>query len=225
MTLQMMAIESGLHPVRTGAGGAAVVQALSRPGSAMALIGSGRIARATALAVLATCQPSSLRIFSPTRSHRERLSQELAGSTTIPVTPCASMEEAVGDAEVVLSATEADPPAIDFSSVNAGSLVVSLGLNELTAETVLGGQLLATGLEEILSDERQVEPFRTLYSFDPPRMEAIDFCDLLARDLVGWDRSRTTWVFALGTAVWDLAFMRWLYERALAAGRGTLLAP
>jgi ornithine cyclodeaminase/alanine dehydrogenase-like protein (mu-crystallin family) len=223
MTLQMLAIEGNLHPARTGGGGAAVVQALAPRGAAAALIGSGRIAAAAARAVLATCEPASLAIYSPTPAHRESLAAELNGCSGVPVRAAASPAEAMAGARVVLSATEADPPALDFSAVEPGAVVVSLGLNELSAETVLGGQLLATGLKEILEDERQVEPFRTLYQTDPPGMRALDFCDVLANDLRGWDRSRTTWVFALGTAVWDLALMRWLYERAVAAGVGTWL--
>jgi len=220
MTLQMMAVEAALHPVRTGGGGAAVAQALGPRGARMALIGSGRIARAAAEAALATCSPSSLSIYSPTAEHRERLASEL--SSDVPVRAVSSMAAALDGAQVVLSATEAEPPALDFSGVQPGALVVSLGLSEMTAEQVRGGNLLATGLKEQLEDERKLEPLRTLSATDPPPQIARDVGDVLA-DPSSLDRSNTTWVMCLGTAVWDLAFMRWLYERALGSGVGTWL--
>jgi ornithine cyclodeaminase/alanine dehydrogenase-like protein (mu-crystallin family) len=226
MTLQMLAMEASLHPVRTACGGAAVVQALARPGARMALIGSGRIARVSARALIATCTPAQLTIYSPNPEHREALARELRAEHSLPVDTAPSIGDAVRHADVVTSVTEAEPPALDFSAVKPGALVVSLGLNELTAETVKGGRVLATGLPEILEDERRVEPFRTLYSTTPPLQEALDFCDVLLHGgNDSWDPTITTWVMALGTAVWDLALMRWLYEHAVTSQIGTWLDP
>jgi alanine dehydrogenase len=220
MTVQMLAVEGNLHAARTAGGGAVVARALAPKRARLALIGSGRIASQAARAVLATCDVREVAVFSPTREHREELASGLQGA---PARAASSMAEALAGAELVVSCTEAEPPALDFSGVERGAVVVSLGLGELTAETVHGGQLLCTGLQESLEDERGVEPMKTLYLSSPPAQEARDFFEVLAQGTDNWDRTKTTWVAALGTAVWDLALMRWLYERAVKAGTGTWL--
>ncbi|MBV8084898.1 MAG: NAD(P)-binding domain-containing protein [Chloroflexi bacterium] len=211
MALQMVAIEGNLHAARTAAGGAVVARALAVPRPRTAIIGSGRIASQAARAVVATCAPSTVSVFSPTPAHRDALASAIGASTAT------SLEQAVASADLVVSCTEATPPALDFSAVPRGAIVVSLGLGELSASTIAGGQLLCTGLKESLEDERGIEPVRMLAG------EARDFFDVLLAGTERWDRSRTTWVAALGTAVWDLAFVRWLYDAAVGAGVGTWL--
>jgi len=94
----------------------------------MAMIGSGRQARAQVAAVAAVRSLAEVRVFSPTPAHRRRFVEELRETDWAgAVVEAPSVEAAVDSARVVTTATRSRSEFLSASSLAAGGHVNALG--------------------------------------------------------------------------------------------------
>jgi len=119
---------ASMNPFKTGATGAVGVDALAREDAAsMAVIGSGPQARGQVRATATVREFETVDVFSPTREHRERFAAELDDRLDAAVRSVESSAAAVEDADVVITATNANRPVFDGDLLDPGAHVTAMG--------------------------------------------------------------------------------------------------
>lgn len=121
-------VGSELGARRTGALGGTAVDALARANaSSVAIIGSGVQAWTQLWAIAAVRRLTAVRIFSPTREHRETFARRAQAELDLEAAACDSAEEAVADADLVVLATRSERPVIEADWIRPGTHVNTIG--------------------------------------------------------------------------------------------------
>jgi alanine dehydrogenase len=117
-----------MNPFKTGAAGAVGVDALARrDAETVAIIGSGAQARGQLRATVTVRNVETVWVFSPTKEHREEFAAEMNDRLNASVAAVASSAAAVEDADVVITATNADEPVVDGDDLADGAHVTAMG--------------------------------------------------------------------------------------------------
>ncbi|MFB6139290.1 MAG: ornithine cyclodeaminase family protein [Halosimplex sp.] len=217
---------ASLNPFKTGATGAVGLDALAREDvTDLAIIGSGAQARGQLRAAVTVREFEAVRVYSPTRGHRESFADEMDDELAPAVRAVDSSDDAVAGADVVVTATNASDPVFDGDALADGAHVTCMGQyhpekREVDAETVArakyvpdlrervdvdaGAYLLAREEGAIGDDHIHAELGEVVAGVEPGR-EADD-------DVTLFDSG--------GTAIETVAAAHMLYETALDAGLG-----
>jgi alanine dehydrogenase len=95
------------------------------------LLGSGGMAR-TYLEAIALVRPlRQVKVFSPTREHRQQFADEMSERLGVPIAAVDSAEEAVRDTDILATATDAMAPTFDPHWLRAGTHVMCVTRREL----------------------------------------------------------------------------------------------
>lgn len=124
-----------LHPLRVGAAIAVAVERL-RAASArtLALIGAGRLARATVAAIQATTPFATVRVAASSLASAHRFCESVAAPGLVPAADAAA---AARDAEVTVTLTSVDAPLVQPEWCRPGSLLVTAGARQECAERAI----------------------------------------------------------------------------------------
>ena len=128
--------------LRTGATAGVAVRYLALPEAVnVAIIGSGRQARSSLMAVHAVRNIQTVRVFSPTPEHRNEFAREMNRQLKVSVLPVETPQEAVRDAQVIITATSHRQPVFFGSWLEPGATIIALGSHdpdrrELDGETM-----------------------------------------------------------------------------------------
>ncbi|MFC7097149.1 ornithine cyclodeaminase family protein [Halobaculum marinum] len=95
----------------------------------LAVIGAGQQARWQTRAIAAARGVARVRVFSPTPDSREECAADLR-EEGLDAEAVASASAAVGDADVVVTATTSEAPVLDGETLADGALVVAVGAYE-----------------------------------------------------------------------------------------------
>ena len=148
-----------LQHMRTGGSAGLGADALARRDARVAgIVGSGGMARAYLEAIAAVRPLQAVRVYSPTPAHRERFAAEMSERIGVRVTAVPSAREAIVDADIVATATDALRPTFDPDWLAPGThamcvsrrevddrllaratLVVQLGVDSIPAGTPVPG--------------------------------------------------------------------------------------
>jgi ornithine cyclodeaminase/alanine dehydrogenase len=212
-----------LTALRTGATAAVAADALVPPGPArVAVIGSGKEARA-ALAAFACVRPlERVAVFSPRAERRERFAREMAPTVGADVVAVGDVRAATGGAGVVLVATASGAvPALPADAVDPGAHVCSIG------STLPEHRELETGV--YAAAERVVVDTRLLLAESGDALAAVASADLgpdrvddlaaLLADPMPAPMGSTVFT-SLGAGLQDIAVAAIAYRRARARGLG-----
>ncbi len=120
---------SRLTAIRTAAGGGASVDLLARKDSnSLAMLGSGKQARAGIEAACEVREIKSIRLFSPTPGNAQKLANDLSDTKWCPkVHVMNDPDQAVRDADIVWTATTSSTPTFSEASVAPGTHIVGIG--------------------------------------------------------------------------------------------------
>lgn len=119
---------ASMNPFKTGAAGAVAVDALARDDATeIAVIGSGAQARGQLRTAATVREFEAVRVFSPTREHREAFAQEFDDRLEVAVSAVDSSGEAVRGADVVITATTSNRPVFDDDDLDDGAHVTIMG--------------------------------------------------------------------------------------------------
>lgn len=133
-TLLPAAIMEGsvLSAVRTGANMGAAARHLAKKNSrSIAILGAGFQGRTQLMAMHEACPSlSDVRIFDPSPQQRESYIKNMHARTGLTARACASIEETVEGADIVVSATGAATPFLMPSHIKPGMLYLHVGSNE-----------------------------------------------------------------------------------------------
>jgi alanine dehydrogenase len=198
-----------LGQIRTGAATGLAVDLLASPqADTLAVIGSGFQARSQIEAVRAVRQVREVRVWSRHAEKRSAFADQVGGIA------CATGEQAVRDAAVVVTATWSKSPVLEADWVRSDALVCAVGSND-------------PGRREIPSELVERASMLVIDDLDQGRIEAGDYC--LSLDHQGWARvtplaqvvagnvapSRGTVIFkSVGLGLEDVAAAGRIFEKA-----------
>ncbi len=124
--------EGVLQHMRVGAGAGLGAKYLSREDAhVVGMIGSGGMARNYLEAFHCVRDIRQVRVYSPTRSHRESYAEEMSQRLRIDVQPVESAALAVSGADIVSTCTDSMVPALEGSWLEPGQHVTNLGYFEM----------------------------------------------------------------------------------------------
>ncbi len=149
--LELLAIvqDGYLQKMRVGATSGVAAKCLSRPDSrVLGLIGAGWQADAQIRAHCAVRPIEQVKVYAPTRAHREGLCARLGGEVGAELRPVASAREAVEGSDIVACATNSLTPVFDGDWLVPGQHVNSLQRGELDDLTHERADIIVTRAAE-----------------------------------------------------------------------------
>jgi ornithine cyclodeaminase/alanine dehydrogenase-like protein (mu-crystallin family) len=186
---------------RTAAVSAVATKLLASPDAKiLAILGSGVQARSHVEALRLVRRFEEIRVWSPTREHAERFAKEISAKSM-------SAEEAVRDADVVVTATNSKTPVLKGARLKPGSHVNAIGAcrpdwRELDDDT-MGNAVFVDSREAALKESGDVI------------LSGAKICAELGEALAGKvpPRANETTIFkSLGMAVEDIAAALLVYR-------------
>lgn len=223
--LRALVDASAITATRTAAVSAVATRALAREDvRELAILGSGVQARAHLEAMAAVRPFERGRVWSRTLEHAAAFAAE--AQAPFPVEAVGSAEEAVRDADVVVTATSSVEPIVRRDWLKPGAHVNAVGSSiptarELDADTMAAAALFADARESMVNEGGDYLFAVSKAGIGPDHIRAE-----LGEVLVGSGEGRRgedelTVFKSLGLAAEDLAAAEDVYVRAHAAGAGT----
>ena len=216
-----------LGRMRTGAASGVATRSMARADAeVLCLIGTGGQAHTQALAVCTVRGISSVLVYGRDAERARRFSGELAVALgSVSVTPVATVEEAVCQADIVVTATTAREPVLAGEWLRPGTHVNAMGSNwhnrrEVDEMTLERCDLIAVDA----MDQAQIEAGDLLIPagsghFDMARV--VELGGIVAGTVPGRPSSESITLFkSLGIALEDVAAAGLVYARALERGLG-----
>jgi len=121
-----------LQHMRVGGGAGLGAKYLARADAhVVGMIGSGGMARAYLQAFTCVRDIRKVRVYSPTKAHREAYASEMSGKLDVEIEPVSSAEEAVRGADIVSCCTDSNLPVVQSEWLEPGMHVTNLGGAEL----------------------------------------------------------------------------------------------
>ena len=213
-----------LSQLRTGAASGVATERLAAPGSRrLAVIGSGKQARAQALACLAVRPFDQVSVFSPTRDHRESFAAAIESESGVTAAPATSANECVAGADVVITITKAKEPVLSTEALTPHAHVNAAGANAQSRRE-LPDDLVRTASRVVTDDRRQARfeaaEFIRCADAEPGFWDRVEELGSIPEEPVSNASPGRTIFKSLGIALEDVAFADSIYRRAIEAGRG-----
>jgi ornithine cyclodeaminase/alanine dehydrogenase-like protein (mu-crystallin family) len=215
-----------LGQIRTGAASGVATKFLARPDAGtLGIIGAGWQARSQVQAIARVRPVALVKVYSRSPQRREAFAEEMVAELGAEVVPAESAEDAVADADIVVTATNARRPVLQGAWLRPGTHINAIGSNaasrqEIDAETVRRSDLI------------------TVDSLEQARTECGDLIAAEAAGVPAWDRvtelgsvvagkapgrrhpEEITLFESQGIATEDVVTLDLLYRRAITAGAG-----
>lgn len=226
-TGQLIAIMDGrlITEMRTAAVSAVSVALLSKPHAKhLAILGSGVQARSHLEAIAVVRSLASVKVWSRTRAHAERLAREHASLSPCPIEVCATVPDAVIGADLIVTATHATGPILRYEWISPGAHLCIVGSShprhrEVDTATVLHSLVYV--------DSRAAAAVEAGDLLIPVAEEAYDLDwiegelgEALAGETKRVSGTDITLFKSLGLAVEDIASAKLIVERAKERGLG-----
>ncbi|MBM3264063.1 MAG: ornithine cyclodeaminase family protein [candidate division Zixibacteria bacterium] len=215
-----------LGQLRTGAASGVATKYMARTDTrTVGIVGTGWQARSQLAAVCGVRDIELIRVFGRDETRRLLFCREMSETLGLPVLPAESTEEAVRDADVVITVTSAREPVLMGRHLKPGAHINAAGSNaldrrEIDKETVRRAKIIAVDAK------------------DQARIECGDLVEPIAQSLISWDAihelgdivaGRAAFLRAddditlfesHGLAIQDLAVAAFVYTRARENGAG-----
>jgi len=224
MKLAAIINDRSLHEVRTGAPTGLATQYLAkRDASRVGLFGTGRQAGGQLRAVCAVRDIRTIRVFSPTKAHREGFAGRFTEELRIPVRAVGDAKEVVEGSDIVICSTNAGKPVFKGEWVQSGTHINSLSRGEIDRRTVqMCLPIVAAWTEQVLDDTPAREPYSSMIregSFT--RNDMVELADVVSGKVVVRDNDKRVTMFqSAGFGLWDSIIARAIYDKAIRAGAG-----
>lgn len=225
----MVAEAAKLGQIRTGAASGVATKFMARQNSQIiGIIGTGFQAETQIEAVCQVRQIERVFAYSRTTERRELFAQKMTERSGIPVEAVSSAEEAVKNADIVVTVTTSHNPVLLGSWLKSGTHINAVGSNSLVRRE-LDSEAVRRCNRIVVDDREQA------------RLECGDLLSAVERGNLSWDRlpelgeivcgkvkgresdDEITLFESQGIALWDLAVGKVVYQRARAQGVGSIL--
>jgi ornithine cyclodeaminase len=208
---------------RTGAATGVAVKALApRDARRVAIIGTGHQALTQAMAVRRAIPIEELRVFGRDEARRERFAALVAEDWGRPPVVASSAEEAVRDADVVVTITTSAEPVFEAAWVRKGALVCGCGSNIPTRSEV--PLELVAAADVIVADQVEAAQLESgdLIKASVDWSRVVGLGEVLAGSKPGRESDEQTVLFeSHGLALWDVAAGATVLAAARERGLGT----
>jgi len=222
---------ASMNPFKTGAAGAVGVDALAREdATSLAVIGSGAQARGQLKATATVRDLETVWVYSPTKEHRESFAGDTNTELDASVAAVASAAAAVEDADVVITATNADEPVFDGDLLEPGTHVTAMGQYDAGKReldhTAIKRSTYVPDLRARTTADGDAGSFVSALSagvVDEDHVHA-ELGEVVAGEAPGRESDEAVTVFdSGGTGIETAAAAHMLYEKALAADLGSTI--
>jgi len=216
---------SALTEIRTAAVSAVATDLLARPDTAeLAIIGTGVQGQAHARALAATRPVTGIRLIGRNAGRCAEVAATLTAELGFPVTACASPQEAVQGAGIVVTATSSQRPVLRREWLAPGTHVNAVGAcvpgdREIDAATMADATLFADSRESLVNEAGDY----LLAVKDGAHLDSApaELGEVLTGRAPGRrDGAEITLFKSLGLAAEDLKAAAYVYEQAKRRGAG-----
>jgi len=190
----------------------------------LAIIGSGRYARAMAQAVCAVRAIRTIRVYSRSPAHVQSFCQDMRAELGVEVLAQASGREAVRNADIVITATSGNTIVFESDWLEPGMLVMSLAPGEFDEMTVLRSRVFLSATDQVFGDDPPRQPFAGLVAAGKFGRDdvAAEFCDVVTGKKPGRASDQEIILYeCAGLGLLDAGIGQWIYDRARRRGLGT----
>jgi ornithine cyclodeaminase len=218
--------DCSINEYRTGAAGGIGAKYLARAdASRAAVIGSAVHAETQLKATAAVRKLTQVSVFSPTPAHRNAFATKMSRELNIPVTPVATAQDALIDADIVITATAATAPVFDGHWLREGIHITSIAngdktriRQELDETTIRRAEpIFITSRETVCVNESDV--FRAVRDRVISWDRVHEISSLLLDQTPGRTDEKQITLFKLqGTGIMDVAVGRSAFERIKDSG-------
>jgi ornithine cyclodeaminase/alanine dehydrogenase-like protein (mu-crystallin family) len=215
-----------LGQMRTGAAsGVATRYMARRVANFVGVVGTGGQARTQLMAVCAVRQVKTIRAYGRDEQRRRAFSQEMEALLGVEVRPAASGEEAVREAEIVITATTARDPVVKGEWLQDGTHVNAMGSNwanrrEVDDTTVERSAIIAVDtLDQARLEAGDLIMAAAAGHFDFAR--AVPLASIVSGTTPGRATPDQVTLFkSLGLGIEDITVAKHVYELARQQGLG-----
>ncbi len=215
-----------LGQVRTGAASGVATKYMARDDvRTVGLVGTGTQAPTQVEAVCAVRQIERVRVFGRDPERRRKFAERLGKRVKRAVETVESAEQAVRGADVVITATTAGHPVVEWQWLKPGAHINAVGNNqaqkrELDEQTVRGAGVIAT--DSIEQARMEAGELIQVFGADAgPWSRVVDLAQIVIGAAVGrHDREEITLFKSNGVAIEDVAVGGRVYELARERGVG-----
>lgn len=215
-----------LGQIRTGAASGFATKLLARPDACnLGIIGTGHQAQTQLEAVTAVRKIKRIRAFGRDPERRRRFAREMEGKLRVSVESVDSAEEAVRDADILITSTTASQPVVEGKWLRAGMHINAIGANfpqkaELDADAVSRCDVIFVDSRE----QSKLEAGDLIQAFHGEQArwdEVKELADLVAGRVEGRKSPEQITLFkSNGIAIEDIVTAGRVYELALQRGIG-----
>jgi ornithine cyclodeaminase/alanine dehydrogenase-like protein (mu-crystallin family) len=218
-----------LSQMRTGAASGVATKYMAREDAAVAgVVGTGWQARAQLEAIAAVRKLDCVRAFGRDPERRARFARDMSARLGVAVEAAASAEEAVREADIVVTATTSSTPVVLGAWIAPGAHINAIGANfaqkrELDAAAIHRAGIIAVDSRE----QARLEAGDLIQAFgeDVAAWSAVrELTEIVAGGAPGRTSERQITLFkSNGIAIWDIAVAWRLYGLAKERGAGERL--
>ena len=227
---------SAITEIRTAAVSAVATRALARENaSELAIIGAGVQARSHLEAIACVRPIKRVRVAARRHESAQRFVEQMAflraPGAQLPaavIEAVATSEEAVRDADIIVTATNSFTPVVQREWISSGAHINAVGTysfkaRELDTATMADATLVVDRRESALNEAGDYVIAAAEGAFGPEHIRA-ELGEVLIGDHPGRTSNDEITVFkSLGLAIEDLASAAHVYEKALKQSAGTWL--
>jgi ornithine cyclodeaminase/alanine dehydrogenase-like protein (mu-crystallin family) len=226
MQVQCLISDELVHGVRSAAPDGPLTAYLAKEDAhVLGVIGTGRIARWATEAAWSQRPIDTIKVYSRDPANRADFCRYIGDRLGARMIDCASNNDAVEGADVVVMATATRVPVIDGEAISPGCTVISNTPEELDVTSVRrADRIVTTSAEEVLT---HIPPMQALYDLIqagelPADGGLVELTDIIGGSQPG-RRTDDEIILCLnaGTGVHDVAVSKYVYERARELGLGT----
>ena len=168
-----------LSAIRVGATTGVAHRALAKKdATTVGIFGSGNEARTNLTAICAVRPVKTVKVYSPTKEHRDRFVEEMSRSLNIPVQPVNAPQEVVKGSDIVMCATNSSQPVFDGNWLEPGQMVTTIAntdgvhrRTEADSTTMIRSDIIVLNNKETAITNQQRE-----------------LLDLIDNGTFGWDK-------------------------------------
>ncbi len=215
-----------LGQMRTGAASGIATKYMARENARIVgIVGTGLQARTQLEAAAAVRKLDRIRVYGRNVDRRSNFAREMTARLQLPVEPVATAEEAVRDADIVITATTAANPVVEGLWLRPGTHINAIGANfpqkrELDDQAVLNANVIAADSRQ-QSREEAGDLIHALGN-DEARWETVhELSEIVSGRVKGRMNDQQITLFkSNGIAIEDIVVAGRVYEAALKRGMG-----
>ena len=218
---------SAITAIRTAAVSALATRVLARKDAAeLAIIGAGVQARAHLSAIACVRDIKRVRIAARSFENAQKLANDMQPRFPAPIAAVETVEAAVRDADVIVTATTAREPVIRREWISVGTHINAIGTfssnaREIDTATMVAARLFVDRRESALNEAGDYLIAAKEGAIGPEHIRA-ELGDVLIGAQAGRTSPSDITIFkSLGLGIEDLAAAAYVYQKAYDQHRGT----